>query len=123
MISPKLIILLVILAAFALLGGTANHYHNKYIEAQQQIAVKQVELDGALASVKECSERTKALAEETKAKIDAVAQAQTQAAAAARNNYVASNKILEAVQASPDQCVAAAQLIEDYKRGLYGAKK
>lgn len=123
MISPRLIILIVVAAAFALLAATANHYHNKWVEAQQIIAVKQVELDGALAAAKECSDRTKALAEETKAKVEAVAQAQAAAAATARNNYTASNKILEAIQSNPDQCLAAAQLIEDYKRGLFGAKK
>lgn len=123
MIPIRLWIYAAIVAAFVLLGVTANHYHSKWVEAQQEIAVKQVELDNALASAKECSDRTKALAEETKAKVEAVAQAQAQAAATARNNYAASNKILEAVQANPDQCVAAAQLIEDYKRGLYGAKK
>lgn len=119
----KLIAFLVIAGAFALLGFTANHYHNKWVEAQQEIAVKETELATAKAAVQECSDRTRQMVEDTNKKVEQVAKAQEAAATAARGNYQASNKILQAIQANPDQCIAAAQLLDDYKRGLYGAKK
>lgn len=119
----KMWIYVAVALAFALLAATANHYHNKWVEAQTVIAVKEAELASALQSVRECSDNTRKLAEDTSTKIQEVAKAQAEAATAAKKNYSAANKILEAVATNPNQCIAALELIRQYKSGAFEDKK
>jgi hypothetical protein len=121
--SIKFTMYALVVAAFAILASTANHFHNKWIAVKTELAIKEAELAGALQSAKDCSENTKKLFDQTQVKIEEVAKAQAAAAVAAKGNYNAANRILEAVASNPNKCVATIQLIEDYKRGLFEDKK
>ena len=116
--TARIVIYCLILLAFVGLSWTANHYHNAWVEAQQTIAVKTVELNNALESAKACSDNTKRLFDEAEAKSDAVKKAQDAAAIIANNNKAMANKILSFETNNTNRCQAAVELFRDYKNGM-----
>lgn len=111
----RLAIYAVIAVAFLALSAVASHYHSAWVDSQSQIASMQVQLDTALQAAKTCSDATaqmKLLADKTES---VVQQAQTQAAAIAKNNQAMATRILNMTPKDADRCVATQILLEDYK--------
>jgi hypothetical protein len=118
----KLGIIAAIALAFAALAFTAKHYHNAWVEAETQIAVKKIELDTALAAAKVCSDNTERLKKEAEAKDKALKEAQAAAAAAAKGHQTFANSILSATPKDKNSCIAASKLLQDYKAKIAGKK-
>lgn len=100
------------------LAWTSNHYHDKWVKAQQEIAVKELELDNAVKAAKTCSKNTELLRKQSEEKSDRVAEAQSKANQLAKKNQALSQKLLAAQSKNPDRCSAAVDLYKDYKAQL-----
>jgi hypothetical protein len=111
-----------IMVAFLGLSAIANHYHNSWIEVQKELAVKVVELNGALEASKLCSENTQRLSKLSEDKQEIVKKAQDQAAIVAKGNQALAQKILGMETNDPNRCNAASKLIKDYKNNKAGEK-
>lgn len=116
----KLGLLALVVFTIGLLSWETHHYKSKYEEAQQAVAAKQVELDQALASIKDVNAKVEELKKQTDEKQEVVKKAQDQAALLAKNNQKLSDKILSAQPTDPNKCVAAVNLFKQYKKETSG---
>jgi len=106
--------------AFAAMAWTAKHYHEEWIQAQNDLAVKQLELENVKAAAKACSDATILLKKQSEEKSEIVAKAQAQAAVVARANQATAQKLLSMTPSDPNKCNAATKLFQDWRAGKVG---
>lgn len=122
-LSTAKIVAFVVLAL--IIGGLAfglNHYHSKWVESVALLAKKDLELQSMNAAAQACSDNTRKLAEEAEKKAAEVAAAQAEAEKLAKKNRDLGNKLLSVRPTSADKCIAATNLISDYKRGAFNSE-
>jgi hypothetical protein len=116
----KLGIIAAIVLAFLGLAWTANHYHEEYIQVREEKATLQLQFEGTLTSLKECSARTADLKKATEEKQAVIEEAQKQAAIVAKSNNKLADKILSQQPKDQDRCKAAIILYKEYRQDTKG---